>query len=318
MTICSATVYTYLRRLRGQKRKGLFLKLEGKNGQKSWGEIAPLALFSDESYEQAAGQLLKQLPSLLLNRCDLTSLFPSVHFGIESALLDFHIPNPFYPIPVQALLAGSPEEMLVKARYVTCYRAVKIKVGHLAIEESIPLVKKLLPFLSGKIRIDANQKWSYDQGMAFARSFPRDTFDYFEEPFTKIKDYLAFPYPIALDETSRSSQLAHFFDLPQLKALILKPMLIGGLAKLVPLLQKARQKKISCIFSSSYETDLGIALIAKMANRLHLPKIPMGLDTYSSFRDQPFFQKITCTKGTLYFPQTWALCTPSRIAHEYV
>jgi len=316
--ISGATVYAYTRQLRYKKRKGLLLQLEGENGEKSWGEIAPLKHFSGESYQQATDQLLEQLPLILRGKCQLNSLLPSVHFGIESALLDLRFPQPFRSISVQALLEGSYEEMLEKARHIHDYPAVKIKIGHLEIEESISLVKQLLPSIPRLIRIDANRKWSYDQGMAFARSFPRDTFEYFEEPFASFEDYLFFPYPIALDETVRTAGLDPFFKLLQLKALVIKPTLIGGRKQLIPLLKRAREQKITCVFSSSYESELGIALIAKIARRLQLPDRPMGLDTSRFFQDRIFQCGITYRKGTLHFPQKWTLCIQSIIAHESI
>ena len=285
----------------------MVVELKEENGRKSWGEIAPLESFSLESYTQAKEQLLETLARLIRGDFCLSGLFPSVHFGVESALSDLVCPAFSPPLSTQALLTGSLEEIYSKACAIRNYPAVKIKVGHLKVAKSISLVKELLPLMPKKIRIDANQKWSYDQGMAFADSFAPDTFDYFEEPFASFKDYASFPYPIALDETIRSAQIDIFFKLPSLKALVIKPTLMGGCSRLTPFLKQAREKGIAFILSSSYESELGISLIAKIGRRLQVADLPMGLDTCSFFKEPLFDEKITSHQGRLIFPKTWRL-----------
>lgn len=320
MKLESATVHEYERPFGNQKRKGLLLQLVGENGAESWGEIAPLESFSDESFEQAKGELLEELPHLLYQQWHPQYLSPSVHFGIESAILDLTLPTQPAEILVNALLAGTPDDMRLQAQNLTDYQAVKIKVGHLDLQESIVLVEELLPQIPEgmKVRIDANQSWSFEQAMAFARSFAPDTFEYFEEPFAAFEDYVSFPYPIALDETVRYAPSTSYLSLPHLRALIIKPTLMGGCTKLVPLLRQTNQKDIAFILSSSYESELGIGLLAKVATRLQLPQVPMGLDTYRLFKDRLFEETIKCKQGKLFFPKKWNLQAGSIIAHECI
>ncbi len=285
----------------------MLVQLKEENERKSWGEIAPLDPFSPESYAQAKEQLLEKLARLIQGDFYLGGLFSSVHFGIESALTDLICPSSPPPLSTQALLSGSLEEIYSKGLKIRNYPAVKIKVGHLEVAKSIPLVKELLPLLPKKIRIDANQKWSYDQGMAFANSFAPDTFDYFEEPFVSFKDYASFPYPIALDETIRSAQIETFFKLATLKALVIKPTLMGGCSRLIPFLRRAQKKGIAFILSSSYESELGIGLIAKIGRRLQVADLPMGLDTCSLFKEPLFKERIICREGRITFPKAWRL-----------
>jgi O-succinylbenzoate synthase len=316
----SATVHEYTRPFGNQMRKGLLLQLEGDDGTESWGEIAPLKNFSDESFEQAKAELLEELPHLLYEQWHPEYLSPSVHFGIESAILDLTLPTVSMPIPINALIAGTPDEMRVQAQNLIGYEAVKIKVGHLQLEESIDLVEELLSMMPEgmKVRIDANQSWTYDDGMTFARSFTPDTFEYLEEPFKAFDDYVAFPYPIALDETVRLAPSTSYLSLPHLRALIIKPTLMGGCTKLVPLLREAKQKDVDFILSSSYESELGIGLLAKVASRLQLPPVPMGLDTYRLFKDRLFEETINCNEGKLTFPKKWNLRAGCVIAHECI
>lgn len=318
MNVDAITIHQYERLCGEKKRKGLLLQLKGKKGEESWGEIAPLDLFSEESFEQATDELLGELPHLLKEEWHPEFLSPSVHFGIESALLDLLLPISPAPLLVNALIAGSPNEMRIQAKNLQDYRSVKIKVGHLNLDESISLVQELIPYLplGIQIRIDANQAWSFEEGLFFAKAFPLDTFEYFEEPFYSFDDYIPFPFPIALDETVRFFPPESYLSLPHLKALIIKPTLMGGCTKLLPLYRQAQEKGIAFILSSSYESELGIGLLAKLASRLKLPPLPMGLDTYHLFKEPIFEETIQKDQGKLIFPEKWNLKTNSIIAHE--
>jgi len=320
MNVLSATVHEYERLFGDQKRIGLLLQLKGKNGEESWGEIAPLDFFSDESLEQATDELLGELPHLLREEWHPKYLSPSVHFGIESAILDLTLPLSVAPVLVNALLAGTPDDMRKQAKNLQGYKAVKIKVGHLSLIDSISLVEELLTLMPANIlvRIDANQSWSFEEALTFAKAFAPDTFEYFEEPFESFEDYISFPFPIALDETIRNAPSDSYLSLPHLRALIIKPTLMGGCSKLIPLLRQAREKGIAFILSSSYESELGIGLLAKIAARLQLPEVPMGLDTYRLFKDELFEETIKWEQGKLFFPKTWNLTAGSIIAHECI
>lgn len=320
MRIRSVTLHEYQRSMGNQKRSGLLLQLKGKRGEESWGEIAPLPPFSPESLHQAKSEVLREIPSLLKEKWHPKTLFPSVHFGIESALLDFLLPIKVSPPPVNALLRGPLRDIGKMGENLQGYEAVKIKVGHLSLEKSLSLIQEVLPLLPPKIklRIDANRSWSLKEALSFASAFPPNLFEYFEEPLAHFQDLFSFPYPIALDETIRSLHPDSYFSLPHLKALVIKPTLMGGMGKLISLLKRAQKKGIAFILSSSYESELGISLIAKLASRLHLPKTPMGLDT-NQFFEKPLFEKTTNkSRGKLIFPKKWKLNSSLIIAHEYI
>jgi len=168
------------------------------------------------------------------------------------------------------------------------------------------------------VRIDANQAWTLSEALAFAKAFPSNTFEYFEEPFQNIEEAVSFPYPIALDESLRTLPLKECLALPHVKALIIKPTLMGGCTKLTPLYHHAKEKEIAFILSSSYESELGISLLSKVAERLQLPPVPMGLDTSDLFEEALYKENITKAEGKLLFPHAWNLETGRIIVHEHV
>ncbi|MGO3347036.1 MAG: o-succinylbenzoate synthase, partial [Halomonadaceae bacterium] len=65
---------------------------------------------------------------------------------------------------------------------------------------------------------------------------------------------------------------------PQLKTLVIKPTLIGSLSDCEALVQRARTGNLRVVVSSSFESDLGLGLLARLAGEW-APKEPPGLDT---------------------------------------
>lgn len=307
----SATLHEYKRSMGNVSRLGLLLQLVGDDGKISWGEIAPLDSFSGESLEDATKEVLNEIPYLYKQEWNPTHLSPSVHFGIESALLDHLMPIETPTPKVNALLSGSTDAIWEKGQNLDGYEAVKIKVGHLDLSEGLALLKDLLPHFPPeiKIRIDANQNWTLEDALIFAHAFPQGTFEYFEEPLSELQDYLSFPFPVALDETVRVLSPEALFLFPHLKALIIKPTLMGGCTRLAPLFKRAHEKGIAFILGSSYESELGISLLAKLGARLGLPHVPMGLDTYDLFEEPLFEETIQRDQGKLIFPKNWNLKT---------
>ena len=302
----SYEIYFYLRSLNKKKRKGLILKLKDDKQKIGWGEIAPLPHFSLESFSEAKEQLFQQIRHFKKGKGLLSFLFPSVHFGIESAFLELISPIDSPKQKVNRLFSGSPKEMVKKAKACT-HSTIKIKIGHLSLKEAIKTTSAILSSLpqNSSIRIDGNQKYSLQEALSFAKAFPANTFEYFEELLKNPHEYPHFPYAIALDETLRGAPLSAYLNHPFLRAFIVKPTLMGGMTKLFSLYSKAVQKGIAFILSSSYESELGLSLIAKLGKRLKLPPLCMGLRTYQLFKEPFFKYKILEEQGNIIFPKIW-------------
>lgn len=200
------------------------------------------------------------------------SSYPSVQWGQAAAMLDLLEPLEIEAIPIRIL------------------EKEKIKIGHLSLKEAIKKVEN-----SACSGVDMNQKWELEQAMALAKHFPK--IDYFEEPLKPDENLSAFPYPVALDESLRNGVNPPY---PQVKMHIIKPMLHG-----YPLPKKV--KGVDFILSSSYESELGIYQLAKLAYRLKLPLKPMGLGTCHLFEDSLFEEEPYYKNEALYFPRKWRL-----------
>ena len=198
--------------------------------------------------------------------------YPSVQWGHAAAMLDLMNPIEVESIPVRKL------------------RQDKIKIGHLSLVEAIQKIETLKP-----VGVDMNQKWPLEDALILADHFPH--LDYFEEPLKKGEDHAQFPHPVALDESLRQSDISTY---PNVKLHVIKPTLHGyPLPKMV--------KGVDFILSSSYESEIGIYQIAKLAFRLKIPLKPMGLGTCHLFEKSLFEEEPQIQNGRLYFPRTWSL-----------
>lgn len=254
-----------------QIRKSIIVTFSSTN----YGEIAPLPFRSHETLEEALeqiGQLLLYEPSL-----PSTSLFPSVEFGLESALYPRH---PIH-LPFSALLMGSPSEILTQAtlRKNEGFTSAKLKVSHLSMEEAFTLINQLKDSLF--LRIDVNRAWETEDTLRFFSNFKQDAFDYIEEPFKNPSDLKYFTHPLAIDESFPNDlTLPDLEMLPTLKALIYKPTIQGGYFKAKPLLDWAQSRNLSFILSSSFESEIGLHQIGMLAHKLNIQNSIPGLGTF--------------------------------------
>ncbi len=269
-------------------RKGILLQLTTHEGKTATTEISPLPGFSVETLDQAYDQLQKLTKRLLttwwtkpaLHYLETLNLYPSVYFGVESALLDLLDPiEEQIHCPKYALLCGSYEEILLRAEevYKEGLRKAKIKLGHFTLDTARQLIDALENRF--KLRLDLNRKWNIEDTLRFCQSFPKDTFEYIEEPARDPNELLDFSYPFALDETLREKRdLSPFLSAPSLKALILKPTLIYPLTPFLSL-------GPNIVLTSSFESGVGIGQIERLAFRLQLLNTEHGLDTLRYFEN---------------------------------
>ena len=292
-----------------KKREGFILKIVGDTGNFGISEIAPLPNFSFESIDDVINQIKtfkneycnKPVPTNIL---EITKqLYPSVQFGIETALLTLHAslkklsmaellnPTTSKSVQINALLVGNSDEILNKAEFLSSigYQTFKIKVGRESIKDEIKLIKDLRSIIgqSVQIRLDANQSFTYDDAIEFMNKVVPFKIEYFEEPFKLNEDLLKYcsnqsaEVPIALDETLRIILPPDIIKYKEIKALILKPTLLGY-SNSIAFAKTALNNKIKPVISSSFESSVGIYILASMAAVID-PSIPVGLETLSWF-----------------------------------
>jgi O-succinylbenzoate synthase len=256
----------------GKTREGLVLQVNH-----GFGEIAPLPGFSKETLEEAQKEALAWIHS------GIDPALPSVRFGISSAqksLRSVHLP----------LCALGPREG---------FSTVKLKLGHLPLRGAISLVKE--HYRHVRLRLDCNRAWSLSEALEFASHFQPTDFVYMEEPlktFEALADFSKMTrFPIALDESIERD----WTQIPTLKAIVVKPTLVGSIPKIPP--------HLDLVLSSAYESGLGLLHIANLANN----NLPIGLDTYNVFEEDLLQSPIDCSSGTFSWRSTIPLLDSSKL-----
>ncbi len=231
-------------------RKGLLIDYAGVQA-----EVSPLPGYSHETVDQAYVQL-QNLPASVL--------YPSVYFGLQSVRLALTHPEPPFRAKRHLFLYGTPEE--IRARIRPGYDTAKVKISHLGLEEAIDIVRELRSRF--RLRLDFNRNWPKEKVIAFFSHFPKDAFDYSEEPLPDPADLVHFPHAFALDETLREQKAGHLIALENCRALIFKPTLQGRLPPY--------NKPI--ILSPSYEGPVGLAHLERWVHAYNLTDYCHGLE----------------------------------------
>jgi len=329
------------------ERSGLIVELINEHGHTGLGEVSPLLGLSSENIEIAKSQLLSlryslrgnEIPQNLeelsggftqwLERFDLAA---SVRFGFETAILNLMADSRQLPlrrvisdtcrdsISINGLLSGSMDEILSKAVRLRQegYKAVKLKVGRSSIDDEIRLVHEVRKRIGDNIalRLDANRVWDVDDALTFLREVCDCNIDYIEEPVQNYKILVSISNksdlpPLALDESLLELTPEELTPLPNLKAIVLKPTLLG-LERSMQLGRKATFMRITPVVSSTFETGLGLIALAELAACLNTTDIPVGLDTLEWFKEELLTHHLQIERGCLNLSESVAISNEIR------
>ncbi|MDX9847301.1 MAG: o-succinylbenzoate synthase [Tenuifilaceae bacterium] len=263
------------------------------DGKKGIGECSVIPGLNPEyadGYEQKIQEVVDDINAgAIPNLSDLKD-FPSICFGLETALLDLKtedsgilFPSDFTTgnqgIPINGLIwMGTKAEMQARIREKldSGFRVLKLKVGALNFDEEISLLKSIRREFSPddlELRLDANGAFSPRNAMERLNWLSDSNIHSIEQPIRAGQwDEMArlcfdSPIPIALDEelignsdTSTKSQLlAHIR--PQY--IILKPSLIGGLEMSNEWIELAKGQNIGWWATSALESNVGLNAISQ-------------------------------------------------------
>lgn len=235
---------------------------------------------------------------------ELKSL-PSIHFAIETALLDLKnggkkifFPSDFTKnkasIPINGLIwMGNKEfmEAQIKNKIESGFDCLKMKIGAIDFETEVEILRSIRKKYSKErleLRVDANGAFTPKNVMGKLDILASLNIHSIEQPikqrqYDEMKAICAnTPLPIALDEEliSLNSKVEkrHLLEYIKPQYIILKPSLVGGFESSDEWIHCAETLDIGWWITSALESNVGLNAIAQYTFTKNNP-LPQGLGT---------------------------------------
>lgn len=248
---------------------------------------------------------------------------PAASWAVESALASLLAQNrrrqissllslsPLKRIPVARLISGDTNRGVMRAVVQAVqlgYGTVKIKLGLRPVAEEIDMIRRLRGRFGErlKIRVDANEGWSLGQALEFCRGVQEYALEYVEDPLTeptmeKLSELKAVsPVPIALDQFANNPEnFEQILSQRLCRVVVFKPAVIGSFSLLKRMVQKARDRKISVVFSNLIESSIGLGYAAACAAAWGSRRYAHGLATANLLAKDTVERPLTPLRGMI-------------------
>lgn len=285
-----------------ERREGIILCLTNEQGNKGWGEIAPLSWFGSETLSQAFA-FCQQLPQIMTAETieNIPDKLPACQFGFESALEAVNSAEKNDEIRenklkfCQLLPTGDLALNTWKSLWQQDHQTFKWKIGVDSISEEIKTFKALTSAMvetvttqSIFLRLDANAGLNWEQANQWLQACDRITekytnivrIEFLEQPLpiTQFPQLLKlcdrYSTPIALDESvANLSQLQNCYQQGWRSIFVIKPSIFGSPKKLR---EFCAENQIEAVFSSVFETEIGRKAALKLATELSTSNYALG------------------------------------------
>ncbi len=283
-----------------------FLILE-ENGITGIGEcstIPGLSIDPEKGYEQKLREICDALNyNKHPENVDL-SLFPSIAFGLETALLDLKtggkrqlfdtdFSKGAAGIHINGLVWMGDKAFMQKQiseKIADGYRCIKLKVGALDFETELEIIADIRAQFSEseiEIRLDANGGFSADDALLKLEKLAKFQIHSIEQPIKQGQlDKMAeicqkSSIPIVLDEETigiKTSDKEALIEKIKPAYIILKPSLLGGFKASEEWIQHAEKHHVKWWITSALESNIGLNAIAQWTSSLG-SELPQGLGT---------------------------------------
>jgi o-succinylbenzoate synthase len=289
-----------------------FLMLE-KDGYTGIGECSTIPNLSIDPENRYLDKLV-EVCELLNAGVDPDSIdlsaFPSISFGLETALFDLKahgtkilFQNSFAEgrsgIAINGLVwmgdKGSMQTQ-IREKIAAGFRCIKLKVGALDFETELGIIADIRHEFSSsdiEIRLDANGGFSTDDALQKLEKLAAFTIHSIEQPIRQRQlDEMAelcrlSPIPIVLDEELigvQSHDKENLLDKIKPAYIILKPSLLGGFRVSEEWIQLSQKYHIGWWVTSALEANIGLNAIAQWTAILG-SELPQGLGTGQIFHN---------------------------------
>ncbi len=261
------------------------------------------------NYEEKLAEVCENIDDYIQNYRQSLQQFPSIQFGLETALADLenrtkHIlfPSEFTEgkkgIRINGLIwMGNPEYMRnqIDNKLNKGFNCLKMKIGAIDFETELVILKSIRNRYSAdtlELRVDANGGFAPDEALTKLARLSEIKLHSIEQPikagqWSKMAELCRkTPLPIALDE-----ELIGVFELSKKQELleaikpqyiILKPALVGGFSGAEEWIKLASKSAIDWWVTSALESNIGLNAIAQWTFKLQNP-LPQGLGTGQVF-----------------------------------
>jgi o-succinylbenzoate synthase len=233
--------------------------------------------------------------------------YPSVLFGLETALLDLlnggHriiFDNGFIhgrPIPINGLVWMGDEDFMMRQvheKIAQGFECIKLKVGGLDFDAECRLlesIRKTYPFDKITVRLDANGAFSTDEAFLRLNALSRFEIHSIEQPIQPGREEMTkicreSPIPIALDEEliGQEADKTNLLTAINPSFIILKPTLHGGMNHCHYWIEEATRLNIGWWITSALESNIGLNAIFQFTANYDI-QLPQGLGTGSIYVD---------------------------------
>jgi o-succinylbenzoate synthase len=271
--------------------------------------IEGLSIDRLDNYEEKLSQLCTAIETRQSELFPDFSLYPSISFGYECALLDLQnggkkilfessFTSGAKSIPINGLVWMGNKDFMqqqIAQKLHDGFTCIKMKVGAIDFEEEVSLleyIRKLYPKQKIEIRLDANGAFHPNEAFRKLEILSAYHIHSIEQPIkpgqpSAMKELCNNPpIPIALDEEligpydwEKASELLEIIR-PQY--IILKPSLLGGFKVCDMWIQIAGQNKIGWWATSALESNIGLNAIAQWVFTKKNPMV-QGLGTGSLY-----------------------------------
>ncbi len=261
--------------------------------------------FTDfDSYEKKLDEVCQNINYYVEHLAELTA-FPSILFGVETALLDFKskkqgilFDTPFsrgeVGIPINGLIwMGSKEFMLqqIEEKLNAGFSCLKMKIGAIDFITELEIIASIREGYSEneiELRVDANGAFLATEALPKLEKLAKFGLHSIEQPI-KAGQWEAManlcattPLPIALDEeligvVGKANRITLLESInPQY--IILKPSLHGGINGATEWITIANERGIPWWVTSALESNVGLNCIAQFTSTFD-NSLPQGLGT---------------------------------------
>jgi len=284
------------------------LELDGHVGFGECSLIAGLSPDDVEKLEETLGRLVDQPEQLIPEIAKMDDL-PSIQFGLETALLDLEnkedgllFPSAFTSgkkgIQINGLIwMGTKSYMFdqIKQKCNSGFTCLKLKIGAIDFDDELALLSYIRQHFDAnqlELRVDANGAFLPEHAIDKLKRLSEFQIHSIEQPI-KQGQWNAMrelckttPIPIALDEEligiKTMEKKISLLKTIRPHFVILKPSLVGGLAKSDEWILLAEKLNIDWWATSALESNIGLNAIAQWTAIKNI-RLPQGLGTGQIF-----------------------------------